>query len=437
MYHQYRDFSDTIREHSRGLNDFWSDALGTAANLFTQGKYSNYSPTPVFASNTDYTTPSGSSGNTVSDWSSGSTPTNGSTFNQSGYVIGNNGTTVSNPGTSGSNPNPIPQVIPQGMNLNSQGTLVQTDVNAGSNPNNPQGWGIDFGYGQSAIDAYKAYPGQVDAQYQSILDEIARQKGEAQNTYPDLEKQFTGGIDAQRPLLEQAYKSGTENVQNQIGQENRNKENVLAQARQLFSELQQGVQQRFGSTQNPNTTGGFANEFYGRELAKQQGKIQDTSGQNVKSLIDYGNQLKEKFDAQIQSLASQVETAKAQAKDVLYQRIQAIDSAKIGALQNKANMKLAALQEMNQQMANIQAQATQFAQQLYAQRQAADQELANQIKLYQQTGQTTPTGSSYGVQSTPIITNQQPANSNANVSTATGSLYWNPTTKKYEQASSF
>lgn len=304
---------------------------------------------------------------------------------------GGGGSTPVSPSTSGAPQLGDPNYTPSGYTRNSDGTLVQQDVNA-YNPNSLSGWGIDFGANRAA---YEAYPGQVDSAYSGIMSELDNQRTNAQNTYPDLEGQFTGEINAQRPILDQSYKSGIQNVNSQMTQEGRNREDVLAQARRLFGELMQGQQQKYGGT---SSTGQFANEFYGREYARQQGSIRDKSGQNMKSLLDYGNQLKEKYDAQLQSLEAQKMSAISQAKDVLYQRIQAIDSAKVGAMQNKANMKLAALQEMNAQIAQVQAQATQFQQQLYAQRQASDLQLQNQIKLFQATGQNTPTGTSYGVQ---------------------------------------
>lgn len=262
------------------------------------------------------------------------------------------------------------------------------DVNAGSDPNHLVVNGQDFGNNSAAyMDAVNQFRRQqelgpqVDAEYNSIFDNLNQQESAARGNYPNIEGQYTAGIDAQKPILDQAYQTGQQNVATQRGQEDQSNANVLAQVRRLFNELTQGVQQKYGGA---NSAGGFANEFYGREMARQQGTVQQTHGQNVQKLLDYGNQLKEKFDAQTQSLEKERAGAISQAKDVFQQRLDAINNARLGAQQNKAQLKLQALQEMRNQAFQIEQQYNAFNQQLIAQRQAADLNLRNAVQSYVQ-----------------------------------------------------
>lgn len=291
-------------------------------------------------------------------------------------------------------PAPPSNVIPTGYGRRADGSLYNLDVNAGSDPNHPQGWGIDFGWGDAAKAAYDAYPGQVDAAYSNILGSLDQQKKDVNAGYGDLEKTFTGGIDAQRPILDQALAQGQQQTITDTRNEQQRNADVLTQARRLFGELQQGVQQRYGGS---SSAGQFANEFYGREQARQTGQAQVESGKNIQAIVQRASDLKEKYTAQLQSLEAQRGQAVAQAKDTLYQRLKAIDDAKLGAEQNKASMKLAALQQMQQQLFQVQAQAMQYQQQLQAQREAADLQLRNAVQSYQQTAGGATSVNSYGV----------------------------------------
>lgn len=218
--------------------------------------------------------------------------------------------------------------------------------------------------------------GQVDSAYNesyNILGDIERGvRANEQNLYDTATKPY----DAQRPLVDQQYQQNVATNRTQQETERFNEQNALASARRLFNELNQGVRQRFGGA---NSAGDFANEFYGREFARNTGNIQQTAGQNIKALTDQATQMKEKYDGMIQNLELQKQTALAQARDEFSRRIQEINNTRLGLAQNKAQLKLQALQELRTRAYQIQDQATQYMQQLGMMREQVNLQTQQQL----------------------------------------------------------
>lgn len=192
-------------------------------------------------------------------------------------------------------------------------------------------------------------------------------------------KQYTDLYDAQRPGLDTAYQQGSNLNQQQQNQTYQQEQSALDNAKSLYNELQQGVQQRFGQT---NSAGDFAKAFYGREFQKNMGNIQNTTGQNINSLLTQQNNLYSQYQANLKELEGKKAAALSQAQDVFQQRLDAINNAKGQMAQNKAQMKLQALQDYKNTLNAVSQQATQFAQSLFAQHQAASDQFKNQIALY-------------------------------------------------------
>lgn len=279
----------------------------------------------------------------------------------------------------------------------------------GRDPNfNYSGWGQDFGTGDAAKAAYEAYPGQVDEAFKGVFDTFNQMSDAELANRGNLEQLAMGGYEGNKALLNQAYTSGVANDDRERGAEQTRGANAIADARQLYGELQQGVKQRFGGS---SSAGEFADAFYGREAQKQQGNIQNTVGQNIQKLVAHAQDLKSKFDAQLVDLEDKKNTALAQARDTFTQRIQQINGLKATAEQNKAQMKLQALQELRQNAMAVQNSWTQLHQTLIAQQQSADLNLRNAIQSYSAQAGTTPQLGTYAKANAPLIGGGQGATS--------------------------
>lgn len=220
---------------------------------------------------------------------------------------------------------------------------------------------------------------QVSNAYSDVDNVLNQRMNDLMGSKQNFLDQYTKPYDAQQPTLDQAYNQGTALTSQQLDQTRQQSSNAIADARRLFNELGQGVAQRFGGS---NSAGEFANQFYGREFQRQQGQIQNTQGQNERSLQQQQADLLGKYQSQTQALQAQKAAMLAQAQDVFNQRIDAINQAKGEAAQNKAGLKLQALQELRNRAYQINDQSVAFERNLIAAHQAAMDQLKNTIALY-------------------------------------------------------
>lgn len=245
------------------------------------------------------------------------------------------------------------------------------------------------------------YSGAVDNAYNDANNLLNQQESGVKAGEQDLYNQATAPYDAQRPLLDQALNEGQTAVESAKMGVRKDEQNALSAARNLYQELNQAGIQRFGGS---SSAGEFANQLLGREFQRNVGKAFDTAGQNIQKLVDKGIQIKQNYDTQLQSLETQKQGALSQARDVFRQRLDQINNTRLGLSENKAQLKLQALQQLRSEAMQIAQQHEQFRQQLIAQSQAADLNLRNAISQYRATAtspvavdaQGNPTMSTFG-----------------------------------------
>lgn len=266
-------------------------------------------------------------------------------------------------------------------------TATQTPAYRSTAPA-PQGVGdITPAFDQDA--AQRNMFDQINSAYGDVYNNLNNQESQLRGGEQNLYDSFTGQFDAQKPLLQSAYNSGVQMNTQQQEKENLGKENALTSARRMFQDVGQGVKQRFGGG---NSTSEFANAFYGREFQRNVGNVINSSGENMRKLLDKSTQIKSDYDAQLSSLEQQKQSALLQAKDVFSQRLAAINNARLGADQNKAQLKLEALQEMRNTIASVQQQALATQQQLQTSIAQAQSQMAAQVQSYRtQAGQSVDT----------------------------------------------
>ena len=241
------------------------------------------------------------------------------------------------------------------------------------------GWTPDYSnfspnsqYGQQLqSDVDNAY-GEASGVYNNMYNDAVANK-------QNFLDQYTQPYEAQKPTLTQGYNQGLALNQNQQNTTKLNEQNAIADARRLFNELSTGVNQRFGGT---NSAGEFANAFYGREFQRNMGNIQNTTGQNIQNLLTQQQGITDKYQAQLQQIEAQKAAALSQAQNLFQQRLDQINSAKGELAQNKAALKLQALQELRQRAYTLQDNFTNFAHTLSLQHAAANDQLRNQIAEY-------------------------------------------------------
>jgi hypothetical protein len=312
-----------------------------------------------------------------------------------------------------------------GLTYNS-GPKPQAVGNAGSGPVPSGGGGgqpsapspyYDSGTGQS-FGSYGDFTGAIDSAYNEANGILGQQEQSIRAGEQDLYTQATSPFDAQRPMLDQALQEGQTSVESAKMGVKKDEQNALSAARNLYQELNQAGIQRFGGS---SSAGEFANQLLGREFQKNVGKAFETSGNNMQKLVEKGIQIKQNYDTQLQSLETQKQGALAQAKDVFRQRLDQINNTRLGLSENKAQLKLQALQQLRSEAMAISQQHEQFRQQLYLQSQAADQNLKASISQYRSTAMT-PT--SLDAQGNPVMsqfgTNQQAQTGTLQGGVATG-----------------
>ena len=257
---------------------------------------------------------------------------------------------------------------------------------------NPANWGFEMEghWFQTPQDYYNWLNSQKQPSPEQLQQQVDNAYAEASGIFnqmrqnalankQDFLNQYTQPYEAQKPLLAEAERRGLQNVQRAEDLTRSQEESALAAARRLYSELMQGVRQRYGGV---NSAGKFANEFYGRELMRQKGNLMNTAAQNLYKLEDKRAEIEKGYQARLQSLAQQEQAALLQAKNAFRDRLNAIDSAKAELAQNKAAMKLDALRNYRAQQQAIQNAFLQHKMQLDSMVKLANLNLRNAIEGY-------------------------------------------------------
>lgn len=249
------------------------------------------------------------------------------------------------------------------------------------NPSGGQTGGVDF-----------------DALIAPALANLEQAVGQANTDYGTQVGSINNNADIQRQGLNQNIDSQSASLdQSRTTQQNLS-QSAADQARRQYSEIQQGLQSRYGGTTG---TGAFATEIAGQQTLQNVGKInQDLSGA-IKSIDDKVVQVKEVGRIALADLNQKVQDQLGQAKSQLDNLILNIRGQQ-GMLQaQKAQMTAQAIQNYQNSVNAVQTANAQFSQQIYAQQLAAEQNLNTAKAQAQQYGQYTPSATTYG-QTTPV-----------------------------------
>lgn len=249
---------------------------------------------------------------------------------------------------------------------------------------------------------YDQETSMVDSAYgdtMGIYDGIYNNRAAQKDNYLGI---ATSPYDAQIPLLQTQKDAAIQGNMQQRASQDYEEQNAIASARRRYSELNQGVKQRFGGT---NSAGEFAQQFYGREFQKQLGEVQNTHGKNISMLQDKASQIEAEHAANLKTITFQRDAAKAQAQIEFQKQLDEISQAKGQIAQAKAERKIQALLGYKQSLMQTEQQFTTFAQQMALQKQAQQADLEKQARQLASSYTTQAPVSQYKLNSSQPISN--------------------------------
>lgn len=177
-------------------------------------------------------------------------------------------------------------------------------------------------------------------------------------------------------------------------------ESAADEARRQFSEIQQGLQARYGGTTG---TGQFAGELAGRETLKGIGQIRQGLSNAMLEIDTKLQQVKEVGRIQLEDVESQAKTDKEQLKANLDSELAGIRREKGQLQQWKQSKAIEAIQQYQYNVQAAEQRNTSFKQQLYVNQQAAEQKLAEARRKGQNIAESFKVMNlSQGGQSTPV-----------------------------------
>mgnify|MGYP001570233765 CR=1 FL=1 len=202
---------------------------------------------------------------------------------------------------------------------------------------------------------------QIDPLFQPALEALTGALGSAQTGY---EAQLAD-INAQKGAQTTQITSGAQEQQNQLitqrASQETGTENAIAQARRGASEIQQGLQARYGGTTG---TGAFAGELLGRTAQQTIGQYNQNLINNLQAIDTSSAQVQKLADSALQDLESRVGASTQMAKSALEDRLTQIRLSQ-GELQGqKAKLTYSAIQNYQQAVMAINQMNVQFKQQL-------------------------------------------------------------------------
>lgn len=200
-----------------------------------------------------------------------------------------------------------------------------------------------------------------------------------ESTIPTLQQGFQDYQSGQEQNRQTALQSNTANINTQTGvlnnaktAQNQNATSAADEARRQYSEIQQGLQSRYGGTTG---TGQFAGEIAGRQTLQNIGNIRTNLQQVMQQIDDKLVQVQEIGRISEQDINQQTEQRIKDANNNLQQQVAGIRQQQ-GTLQaQKAQMAASAIQDYQNQVNQFKGQQQQFLQQLYVQQQSAEQQL--------------------------------------------------------------
>ena len=212
------------------------------------------------------------------------------------------------------------------------------------------------------------YDALIAPALQALEGAVAPAQSEYEANVSGIETTRTKGRGQLQASLGEAQTSATRRK----GEVTQQSESAIDEARRQFSEMQQGLQSRYGKTTG---TGAFAETYLGGQTLRNIAGQRQALAQAVSTIDDRLEQVRTVTDIALKDVDEQAGTQKLQAKSSLDNALQQIRMAKGELLSRKTELAQQAMQFYQQQVAQVNANNTAFKQQLYQQQAAAEQRL--------------------------------------------------------------
>lgn len=245
---------------------------------------------------------------------------------------------------------------------------------------------------------YDQYPNSDFGSYNFSPDQFFSEIDNSYNTSMDyanraeqsLGEQKQSAMDAAQAQLAAAQSglntnkaSSTQKINESATQAQQRKEDALAAARRLYSELQTGFNQRFGRA---SSAGEAAFTLGAMEQQRQQGGTQREFGSAMRQIEAQKVDLENNYNTKLQELDANFATAKNDIVSQFSQQLNQINLSRAQSAQEKSNARLGVLQNLRNQMNTLAQQREAFSQQLYAAKYQADMNLQNYAKTASMAG---------------------------------------------------
>lgn len=300
------------------------------------------------------------------------------------------------PGGSQNNPTPTYQA-PAPVNNNNAARISGINPTAGDvNPADRDAWAIAHGYTgwnnyQDSLNQQKYEQdinSQIDATYAPTMDYLNQNVNYVGQAKTAAEQQAAADLAANQGILGTNKEQTLGQLSTQARGVQTQKEDALAQARRLFSELQRGNIQRFGGA---TSAGQAASEIQGAEAQRQFGQTGRQANEAFQKIEQAKAEVETQYKTGLLQLQQSHQAGLAKIQNDFTNAIMQINNQRAATEQQKGQAKLAALQNLRQEALQLQSQATQFQQQLDLMREQANLNIQQYAKT---TGAAGTTGAS-------------------------------------------
>lgn len=275
------------------------------------------------------------------------------------------------------------------------------------------------------IDSYyNAAMGALNTAEQNLNKNLDLTKTQAESDYTANSAQL--GTNKEKTM-------GTIATQERAGQTR--KEDALAAARRLFSELSMGNQQRFGGS---TSAGQAASEIQGAEMQRQMGSTNRQTNEFMQQIDTARRDVESQYQSGLLQLQQAKQQALTDAQIAFNNAITEIAQNRAQTEAQKAQMRMNALMDLRNKAFTIQQQNLTFEQQLTAMREQAKLNLENYAKTTGTNLANTTAGySNLLANTTTNPTTQNPVGqpgqmmSSSLTGQITGTKRWDPMTGQY------
>lgn len=273
---------------------------------------------------------------------------------------------------------PTPTTQPK-QSTGGQSITEQDALRLGLDWNNlPGGYSRNIPQPQGPSDA------DLNAAYNPIFDYLNQAEQSVREGYGGIQKDITNQYGVSQSTLDTSKSQNLASLDTNAQKVQQTKEDAMSQARRLYNELIGGYGQRFGGS---TSAGEAARTLAGNEAQRTMGGVSRDFGNNMALIQQKKVEVEQNYQTGLQQLQATRDQALNQANRDFQQKLLDISNTRASTASEKAQQKLAALQELRNQAYNIQLQNQQFQQQLALQKQADSSNLDSLLSQFTQSAQ--------------------------------------------------